>query len=71
MDRTLDLMVSAYGFTRDLTYDMALLPWGATEPHNLHLPYLTDCILSHDVAVEAATLALKQYGIRCMVMPPV
>ncbi len=21
------------------------LPWGATEPHNLHLPYMTDCIL--------------------------
>jgi len=71
MDRTLDLMVSAYGFTRHLDYDMTLLPWGATEPHNLHLPYLTDAILSHDVAVDAAKLALEKYGKRCMVMPPV
>lgn len=71
MDRTIDLSVSAYGFTRDLDYELALLPWGATEPHNLHLPYLTDAILSHDVAVDAAALALERYGRRCMVMPPV
>lgn len=71
MNRTLDMMVSAYGFARELEYDMAILPWGATEPHNLHLPYLTDAILSHDVAVEAAELALAQFGKRCMVMPPV
>lgn len=44
---------------------------GATEPHNLHLPYLTDCILSHSVAVDAAERAKKEYGVRCMVMPPV
>ena len=48
---------------------MVLLPWGATEPHNLHLPYLTDCILSHDIALDAAKLAKTHYGIRCMVMP--
>ena len=44
---------------------------GATEPHNLHLPYLTDCILPHDIAVDAAALALQNSGVRCMVMPPV
>lgn len=48
---------------------MVLLPWGATEPHNLHLPYLTDCILSHDIAVDVAHKALDLYGLRCMVMP--
>ena len=71
MNRTLDLMTSAYGYTRALHYEMAILPWGATEPHNLHLPYLTDAILSHDVAVDAVEMALEQYGKRCMVMPPV
>ena len=50
---------------------MVLLPWGATEPHNLHLPYLTGCILAHDVAVDAAQLALEKYGVLSMVMPPV
>lgn len=50
---------------------MALLPWGATEPHNYHLPYLTDAILSHDIAVDAAKLAFEEFGVRAMVMPPV
>ena len=48
---------------------MAILPWGAIEPHNLHLPYLTDCILSHDIAVDAALKAWERYGVHCMVMP--
>ena len=48
-----------------------MLPWGATEPHNLHLPYMTDCILAHDVAVDAAQLALEKYGVLSMVIPPV
>ena len=71
MNREIDLSVSAYGVTRPLDYDMVILPWGATEPHNQHLPYLTDSILSHDVAVEAAQMALDKYGIRTMVLPSV
>ena len=71
MNREIDLSVSAYGVTRPLDYDIVLLPWGATEPHNLHLPYLTDAILSHDVSVDAAQYALDHYGVRAMVLPPV
>lgn len=71
MNREIDLSVSAYGVTRPLDYDVVILPWGATEPHNLHLPYLTDAILSHDVAVDAAQIALDHYGVRTMVLPPV
>jgi creatinine amidohydrolase len=52
-------------------YDIAILPWGATEPHNQHLPYMTDCILAHDVAVDAARLAYEQNGVRVMVLAPV
>ncbi|MCR5076610.1 MAG: creatininase family protein [Prevotella sp.] len=69
--REYDLSVANYGATRKLQYDVALLPWGATEPHNYHLPYLTDCILSHDIAVEAARKAFRAQGVRAMVMPPV
>lgn len=69
MDRELDLVVSSYGKVKPLAYDFVLLPWGATEPHNLHLPYLTDCILSHEIAVDTARKALTNYGIRCMVLP--
>ncbi len=69
IDKELDLAMSCYGKVKSLPYDLVLLPWGATEPHNLHLPYLTDCILSHDVALDAARLAKERDGIRCMVMP--
>lgn len=71
MNREIDLSVSTYGVARQFKYDVAILPWGATEPHNLHLPYMTDCILSQAVAVDAAERALHQYGVRCMVLPPV
>lgn len=47
--REIDLAVSCYGKVKDVKYDAVILPWGATEPHNLHLPYLTDCILPHDM----------------------
>ena len=49
MNKEIDLSVSCYGKTKDLDYDLVILPWGATEPHNLHLPYLTDCILSQSM----------------------
>lgn len=71
MNKKIDLSVSCYGQVKGVKYDVVILPWGATEPHNLHLPYLTDCILPHDVAVDAAELALTRSGVRCMVMPPV
>ena len=69
MNKETDLSVSCYGAVKDLDYQLAVIPWGATEPHNLHLPYLTDAILSHDIAVDAAKIALKKYGVRAMVMP--
>ena len=71
MDKETDLSVSCYGAVKNLQYDVAILPWGATEPHNYHLPYLTDCIAPRLIAVKAATVALKDYGVRCMVMPPI
>lgn len=46
MNKEVDLSVSCYGKVKDRKYDIVILPWGATEPHNLHLPYMTDCILS-------------------------
>ncbi len=71
MNKEFDLSVSSYGKVKELKYDLVILPWGATEPHNYHLPYLTDCILSHDVAVDAAKVAKERFDIRCMVLPPI
>lgn len=34
-----DLLVSSFGDVLNKKYDLVILPWGATEPHNLHLPY--------------------------------
>ena len=31
-----------YTHTKNHQYEVAVLPFGATEPHNLHLPYCTD-----------------------------
>lgn len=70
MNKEIDLSVSCYGSVKDLSYDVAILPWGATEPHNYHLPYLTDCILSHRTSVDAAEKAFSESGVRCMVLPP-
>lgn len=67
--KTHDLSAGNYGTVREQKYDIALLPWGATEPHNLHLPYLTDAILSHDIAVDTAMVAYRKYGIMAMVLP--
>lgn len=66
-----DLSLTNYGYVKGREYQLAILPWGATEPHNYHLPYLTDCILSHDVAADAARMAQEQYGINTMILPPV
>jgi creatinine amidohydrolase len=51
-------------------YEVAVLPWGATEPHNFHLPYATDTIQCDHVAAEAARQAWAQ-GARVAVLPTV
>ena len=71
VEKEIDILLTNFGTVREICYNLAVLPWGATEPHNLHLPYLTDCYLSHDVAVMAAREALEKSGVRCMVLPPI
>ena len=51
-------------------YDLAILPWGATEAHNYHLPYATDTICSEHLAAAAAQRAWAA-GARVLVMPAV
>jgi len=49
-------------------YDAAVLPWGATEPHNYHLPYGTDSLETARIAADAAEKAWKK-GSKVMVLP--
>ena len=51
-------------------YEVAILPWGATEAHNTHLPYATDNIQSEQVAIRAAERAWKA-GAKVVVLPTV
>lgn len=67
----IELGITPYGKAKGISYDLVVLPWGATEPHNLHLPYLTDCILSEAIALDAARKVRQREGIRVMVLPPV
>jgi creatinine amidohydrolase len=47
---------------------LAILPWGATEAHNYHLPYGTDNLESDLIAAEAAKLAWDN-GAKAIVLP--
>lgn len=55
---------------RETAYDLAILPWGATEAHNYHLPYATDVFAAEHVAAEAARLAWER-GTRAIVLPAI
>ena len=49
-------------------FEVAILPWGATEAHNYHLPYATDNYQVDYVAAGAAEFAWNQ-GTKCIVLP--
>lgn len=53
---------------REAKYEVVLLPWGATEAHNYHLPYATDNIQVDYVAAEAARKAWAR-GAKVVVLP--
>jgi creatinine amidohydrolase len=57
-----------YGAARDLTYEVAVLPVGATEAHGLHLPYATDTLQVEAVADRACALAEEQ-GAKVLLLP--
>lgn len=64
------LAESTWKQVRDTKYTVAMLPWGATEAHNYHLPYATDNYESEAVARDAAEKAWNR-GARVVVLPVV
>src|SRR3954453_23784246 len=50
-------------------FEVAVLPLGATEPHNLHLPYGTDTYQVELIADRACALAHER-GARVVMPPP-
>ena len=53
---------------RDTDYELAVLPWGATEAHNYHLPYATDNFQLDALAAAAAEIAWGK-GAKVGVLP--
>lgn len=53
---------------KDASFDVAILPWGACEAHNYHMPYGTDILEAEHIAAESARLAHEQ-GAKVIVLP--
>ncbi len=62
-----------YAHTKENAYEVAVLPFGATEPHNLHLPYGMDtyegtligeriCEVAHEQGARVVCLPTIPYG---------
>ena len=59
-----------YGYVKEHPYEVAVLPMGATEPHNLHLPYGTDTFEAEEIASRACGAAFQR-GARVIMLPPI
>lgn len=55
---------------KQIQYEVAILPWGATEAHNYHLPYATDNYEAEYVAKISAEKAWQR-GAKVLVLPTV
>jgi creatinine amidohydrolase len=68
------LAEQTHGFMRGQGWQAAVLPFGATEPHNLHMPYGTDnfqldvlgrraCARAYDAGARVVLLPTVPYGV--------
>lgn len=64
------LAESNWNYIKDTKFELAILPWGATEAHNYHLPYATDVFESDLLAAESAKIAWEK-GAKVIVLPSI
>ncbi|HLN30101.1 MAG TPA: creatininase family protein [Gemmataceae bacterium] len=57
-----------HAFIRSQTWEVAVLPFGATEPHNLHMPYGTDNYQVEEIGQRACERAY-QAGAKVLLLP--
>jgi creatinine amidohydrolase len=64
------LAEQTHAFTRSQRWEVAVLPFGATEPHNLHMPYGTD---NYQVDVIGQRACERAYhgGARVVLLPTI
>ncbi len=70
MKSTPILALNHYREVGKRVYEVAVLPWGATEAHNYHLPYGTDVMEAEAFAAAAAEAAAEQ-GAGVVVLPAI
>ena len=70
MTRNCILAETNYTFTRENRYEVAVLPMGATEPHNLHLPYGMDVFEGTTIG-ERICEAAHGRGARVVLLPTI
>lgn len=59
-----------YGYVKEHPVDVAVLPMGATEPHNLHLPYGTDTYEAEVIGSRVCEAAFGR-GARVVLLPAI
>ena len=64
------LSVTNYAAIKDERFEVAVLPIGATEPHNLHLPYSTDTFCTTRVA-ELVCRSAWERGAKVVLLPTI
>jgi creatinine amidohydrolase len=64
------LAESHWGAVKKQDYQLAILPWGATEAHNYHLPYGTDNLETDALVEESARMAWEA-GSKVVVLPTI
>ena len=62
------LLEATYRQLLDSRPNVAVLPWGATEAHNYHLPHGADVIEATTLGEEAVKRACRR-GARCVLLP--
>jgi creatinine amidohydrolase len=62
------LAETTWNEVKETDYEVAILPWGATEAHNYHLPYATDNFQNDAIAEPAARQAWER-GAKVLVLP--
>lgn len=64
------LAETSYTYTREHRYEVAVLPFGATEPHNLHLPYGMD-LFEGTLIGERVCEAAHARGAKVVLLPTI
>ncbi|RMF99553.1 MAG: creatininase family protein [Planctomycetota bacterium] len=59
-----------YGQVKNIAYEVAVLPLGATEPHNLHLPYGMDTFEGNVIGEHICRAAWEQ-GAKVILLPTI